>query len=31
MPLLSDVADLIAPDLPGFGFTEVASEYDYTF
>lgn len=31
MPLLSDTADLIAPDLPGFGFTEVASDYDYTF
>jgi pimeloyl-ACP methyl ester carboxylesterase len=31
MPLLSDAADLIAPDLPGFGFTEVASDYDYTF
>jgi pimeloyl-ACP methyl ester carboxylesterase len=31
MPLLSDAADLIAPDLPGFGFTEVATEYDYTF
>jgi pimeloyl-ACP methyl ester carboxylesterase len=28
MPLLSDAADLIAPDLPGFGFTEVASDYN---
>ncbi|HBN8811292.1 TPA: alpha/beta fold hydrolase, partial [Pseudomonas aeruginosa] len=33
MPLLADKYRLIAPDLPGFGFTEVPSErnYRYTF
>lgn len=31
MPLLSDTADLIAPDLPGAGFTETTDNYDYTF
>lgn len=31
MPLLSDTADLIAPDLPGAGFTENTENYAYTF
>jgi pimeloyl-ACP methyl ester carboxylesterase len=33
MPLLADKYHMIAPDLPGFGFTEVPSErnYKYTF
>ncbi|MDI3392682.1 alpha/beta hydrolase [Pseudomonas sp. V98_8] len=33
IPLLADKYRLIAPDLPGFGFTEVAAErhYVYTF
>jgi len=31
MPLLSDTADLIAPDLPGSGFTENTNDYVYTF
>lgn len=28
---LADVARVIAPDLPGFGFTEVPDDYEYTF
>jgi pimeloyl-ACP methyl ester carboxylesterase len=33
MPLLADKYRVIAPDLPGFGFTNVPSErrYKYTF
>lgn len=31
MPMLADTADVIAPDLPGFGFTEVPQDYEYTF
>ena len=31
MPLLADKYRVIAPDLPGFGFTEVPSGYVYTF
>ncbi len=33
MPLLADKYRVIAPDLPGFGFTEVPSsrQYEYTF
>src|ERR1700712_6101265 len=33
MPLLADRYRVIAPDLPGFGFTEVPAErkYEYTF
>jgi pimeloyl-ACP methyl ester carboxylesterase len=28
---LSDVAHVVAPDLPGFGFTEAPEDYPYTF
>ena len=28
---LSDVAHVVAPDLPGFGFTEAPGDYPYTF
>lgn len=31
MPLLSDKYRVIAPDLPGFGFTEVPAERNYTY
>jgi pimeloyl-ACP methyl ester carboxylesterase len=31
MPLLAEKYRVIAPDLPGFGFTEVADGYVYTF
>ncbi|ORY05066.1 Alpha/Beta hydrolase protein [Clohesyomyces aquaticus] len=31
MPLLAQKYRVIAPDYPGFGFTEVASNYTYTF
>ena len=31
IPELSDIYHVIAPDLPGFGFTEVGSEFSYTF
>jgi len=31
IPLLSPKYRVIAPDLPGFGFTEVPSSYNYTF
>ncbi|ANR80162.1 hydrolase [Kosakonia sacchari] len=31
IPLLADKFHLIAPDLPGFGFTEVPAERDYTY
>jgi pimeloyl-ACP methyl ester carboxylesterase len=31
MPLLAEAGDLIAPDLPGFGFTETTNDYEYTF
>jgi pimeloyl-ACP methyl ester carboxylesterase len=28
---LAEVARLVAPDLPGFGFTEAPDDYEYTF
>jgi Predicted hydrolases or acyltransferases (alpha/beta hydrolase superfamily) len=28
---LAEVARVVAPDLPGFGFTQVPDDYDYTF
>lgn len=28
---LADVARVVAPDLPGFGFTEASDDYEYTF
>ncbi|MCL6742415.1 alpha/beta hydrolase [Kosakonia sp. R1.Fl] len=31
IPLLADKFHLIAPDLPGFGFTEVPAERDYRY
>ncbi|MEJ8322811.1 alpha/beta hydrolase [Kosakonia sacchari] len=31
IPLLADKFHLIAPDLPGFGFTEVLAERDYNY
>ncbi|MDN2485380.1 alpha/beta hydrolase [Kosakonia sacchari] len=31
IPLLADKFHLIAPDLPGFGFTEVPAERDYSY
>ncbi|MFE4113167.1 alpha/beta fold hydrolase [Kosakonia sp. YIM B13611] len=31
IPLLADKFHLIAPDLPGFGFTEVPTERNYTY
>lgn len=31
IPLLADKFHLIAPDLPGFGFTEVPDERDYAY
>ncbi|WP_200552405.1 alpha/beta fold hydrolase [Kosakonia sp. LAM2021] len=31
IPLLADKFHLIAPDLPGFGFTEVLAERDYSY
>lgn len=31
IPLLADKFHLIAPDLPGFGFTQVPEERDYTY
>lgn len=31
IPLLADRFHLIAPDLPGFGFTEVPAERDYVY
>jgi pimeloyl-ACP methyl ester carboxylesterase len=31
MPLLADKYHVIAPDLPGFGFTEVPAERKYTY
>jgi pimeloyl-ACP methyl ester carboxylesterase len=31
IPLLADEFHVIAPDLPGFGFTEVAAERDYRY
>ncbi|KAF2707648.1 alpha/beta-hydrolase [Pleomassaria siparia CBS 279.74] len=31
IPILAPKYRVIAPDLPGFGFTEVPSTYDYTF
>lgn len=31
IPLLSPTHHVIAPDLPGFGFTNVPLEYEYTF
>ncbi|KAJ5623692.1 hydrolase [Penicillium lagena] len=31
IPLLSQKNRLIAPDLPGFGFTEALSEFKYSF
>ena len=31
IPRLADRYHVIAPDLPGFGFTEVAAERDYTY
>lgn len=31
MSPLAEVARAVAPDLPGFGFTEVPEGYDYTF
>lgn len=31
MPQLADEFHVIAPDLPGFGFTEVAAERDYRY
>ncbi|HEY9773565.1 MAG TPA: alpha/beta hydrolase [Planktothrix sp.] len=31
IPLLADQYHVIAPDLPGFGYTEVRSGYKYTF
>lgn len=31
MTPLAEVAHVIAPDLPGFGFTEVPRDYDHTF
>ncbi|WP_095195118.1 alpha/beta fold hydrolase [Pseudomonas sp. Irchel 3A7] len=31
IPLLADKYRLIAPDLPGFGFTEVPAERDYVY
>src|SRR5687768_9561245 len=33
MPLLADTAHLVAPDLPGFGFSDAppADRYDYRF
>lgn len=31
MAPLAEVARVVAPDMPGFGFTEVADDYDYSF
>lgn len=31
MSPLADVARVVAPDMPGFGFTEAPAAYDYTF
>ena len=31
MPLLADTFRVIAPDLPGFGYTEVPNERNYTY
>lgn len=31
MPLLADSYHVVAPDLPGFGLTTVAEDFDYTF
>lgn len=31
MSPLAEVARVVAPDMPGFGFTEVPDGYDYTF
>lgn len=31
IPALADTFHVIAPDLPGFGFTEVNGDYQYTF
>ncbi|MBZ9650261.1 alpha/beta hydrolase [Sphingobium sp. 3R8] len=31
MSPLAEVAHVVAPDLPGFGFTEASADYDYTF
>lgn len=31
MEPLAGVARVVAPDMPGFGFTEVAADYDYSF
>ena len=31
MSPLARVARVVAPDMPGFGFTEVPDGYDYTF
>lgn len=31
IPLLADKFHIIAPDLPGFGFTEVPAERDYSY
>lgn len=31
IPLLATKYRVIAPDLPGFGFTEMANDYQYTF
>lgn len=31
IPLLSEDFHVVAPDFPGFGFTEVESEYQFTF
>lgn len=28
---LAEVAHVVAPDMPGFGFTQVPDDYDYTF
>lgn len=31
MELLAGAARVVAPDMPGFGFTEVAADYDFSF
>ena len=31
IPMLSDAYHVLAPDMPGFGQTAVADDFDYTF